>query len=373
MNIQQLAPQLASTCCVINGAFMTLEDVEKMGYDEFLYRSKINMPLRLYKYFSNAENDKEGSKVNYSMIALKNNTVYMQSPSLFDDVYDSEINIDYYDYHKYRLLEYCRRCGLPVDESKTIENIGIELLKAIQESVEKNKDFDHIFTVSPTSEIESMSNEIFINKIEIGLSENQDIGQVVSKIISEEYQEYMEELRNTFRISCFATTPYSQLMWGKYADCHNGFCIEYTVLPNDEKYKDLFYNLFPMVYCKTRPNITKELVEWKDRNKNKEYLWDIYFNGALRKSIDWAFQNEWRLLLPLSERNGDNCNVEFFPITRVYLGNRMQSEKRKEIIDFCNNKGIPYIGVQRNPNIYEMQECSLKCEDCVNFMDSGKK
>lgn len=274
MNIQQLAPQLASTCCVINGAFMTLEDVEKMGYDEFLYRSKINMPLRLYKYFSNAENDKEGSKVNYSMIALKNNTVYMQSPSLFDDVYDSEINIDYYDYHKYRLLEYCRRCGLPVDESKTIENIGIELLKAIQESVEKNKDFDHIFTVSPTSEIESMSNEIFINKIEIGLSENQDIGQVVSKIISEEYQEYMEELRNTFRISCFATTPYSQLMWGKYADCHNGFCIEYTVLPNDEKYKDLFYNLFPMVYCKTRPNITKELVEWKDRNKNKEYLCD---------------------------------------------------------------------------------------------------
>ena len=373
MNIQQLAPQLASTCCVINGAFMTLEDVEKMGYDEFLYRSKINMPLRLYKYFSNAENDKEGSKVNYSMIALKNNTVYMQSPSLFDDVYDSEINIDYYDYHKYRLLEYCRRCGLPVDESKTIENIGIELLKAIQESVEKNKDFDHIFTVSPTSEIESMSNEIFINKIEIGLSENQDIGQVVSKIISEEYQEYMEELRNTFRISCFATTPYSQLMWGKYADCHNGFCIEYTVLPNDEKYKDLFYNLFPMVYCKTRPNITKELVEWKDRNKNKEYLWDIYFNGALRKSIDWAFQNEWRLLLPLSEKNGDNCNVEFFPITRVYLGYRMQSEKRKEIIDFCNNKGIPYIGVQRNPNIYEMQECSLKCEDCVNFMDSGKK
>lgn len=160
MNIQQLAPQLASTCCVINGAFMTLEDVEKMGYDEFLYRSKINMPLRLYKYFSNAENDKEGSKVNYSMIALKNNTVYMQSPSLFDDVYDSEINIDYYDYHKYRLLEYCRRCGLPVDESKTIENIGIELLKAIQESVEKNKDFDHIFTVSPTSEIESMQDLI---------------------------------------------------------------------------------------------------------------------------------------------------------------------------------------------------------------------
>ena len=303
MNIQQLAPQLASTCCIINGAFMILEDVEKMRYDEFSYRSKINMPVKLYKYFPNKENiDKDGSKINYSLLALRNNTVYMQSPSLFDDVYDSEINIDYFEYHKYRLIEYCRRCGLSVDSGKTTEDIGTELLKVILESVERNKDFKHIFTVAPTSEMESLSNEIFINKIMIGLSENQDIGQVVSKIISEEYHEYMEELRNSFRISCFATTPYSQLMWGgAYADCHNGFCLEYTVLPNDEKYKDLFYNLFPMVYCKTRPNITKELVEWKDRNKTKEYLWDIYFHGALRKSIDWAFQNEWRLLLPLSE------------------------------------------------------------------------
>ena len=40
MSIQQLAPQLASTCCVVNGVFMTLEEVEKMGYDEFSYRSK---------------------------------------------------------------------------------------------------------------------------------------------------------------------------------------------------------------------------------------------------------------------------------------------------------------------------------------------
>lgn len=47
MSIQQLAPQLASTCCVVNGVFMTLEEVEKMGYDEFSYRSKINMPLKL--------------------------------------------------------------------------------------------------------------------------------------------------------------------------------------------------------------------------------------------------------------------------------------------------------------------------------------
>lgn len=72
MSIQQLAPQLASTCCVVNGVFMTLEEVEKMGYDEFSYRSKINMPLKLYKYFPNNESiDNGGKKVNYSLFCLK--------------------------------------------------------------------------------------------------------------------------------------------------------------------------------------------------------------------------------------------------------------------------------------------------------------
>jgi hypothetical protein len=370
MNAQQLAPQLAATCCIVNGAFLTLEEVGKMGYDEFSFRSKINMPLKLYKYFPNKEIvEKDGNKVNYSFLALKNNTVYMQSPSLFDDVYDSEINIDYYEYYKYRLIEYCRRSGLVVDDGRTIEEIGTEFLKLIINSYEINNDFKHIFTVNTDSEIERLENEIFENKIIIGLADNQDIGQVVSDIIAQEYQSYVEELKNTFRISCFATTPFSQLMWGGvYADCHNGFCIEYTVLPNDEKYKDIYYNLFPMVYCKTRSNITEELVKWNGKDKTKEYLWDIYFHGTLRKSIDWAFQNEWRLLLPLSERNGDDYNVKFFPITRVYLGNRMQREKRKEIIDFCNANNIPYVGVRRNPDVYEMQECSVKCESCSKFI-----
>jgi hypothetical protein len=30
MNAQQLAPQLAATCCIVNGAFLTLEEVGKM-------------------------------------------------------------------------------------------------------------------------------------------------------------------------------------------------------------------------------------------------------------------------------------------------------------------------------------------------------
>lgn len=33
----------------------------------------------------------------------------------------------------------------------------------------------------------------------------------------------------------------------------------------------------------------------KSENISDETLWNIYFHGTLRKSIDWNFQNEWRL------------------------------------------------------------------------------
>ena len=41
--------------------------------------------------------------------------------------------------------------------------------------------------------------------------------------------------------------------------------------------------------------------------------------------------------------------------------------KRKEIIDICHRKNIEYIGVKRNPRVYEMQDCEIKCEDCVEY------
>ena len=115
-----------------------------------------------------------------------------------------------------------------------------------------------------------------------------------------------------------------------------------------------------MIYCKIRPDMTSRLVVAKDKELSEELLWDIYSNGALKKSIDWAFQNEWRLLLPFRSANISDYNVKFFPITKVYLGCRMQPENRKEIIEICDRKNIPYIGVKRNPNLFDMQDYEIK-------------
>lgn len=69
LNFRQIAPQLSSSYCFVNGAFMTLDEVERMGYKEFSFRSKMHMPLKLYKYFPNVLTKEDRKEVNYSVQA----------------------------------------------------------------------------------------------------------------------------------------------------------------------------------------------------------------------------------------------------------------------------------------------------------------
>lgn len=366
-SINENLSEFMASYCIVNGAIMNLEEIQNMGCREFGLRAKTNMPIKLYKYFPNLSIDQNGKKVNYSLQALENNTVFMQTPSEFDDVYDSDISLDFYEYEYLRLIEYCRRCQISISSTLTTQEIGDAFIGELLQSFKSTKDFYAAFKKQPTSEIEKLSNEHFVLRLNLELN-NCGLGEALTKIIRQDFEDYSLKLKNTFRTSCFATTPYSQLMWGgAYANCHKGFCAEYTILPNQECYSEIYYNLFPMIYCKLRPNMTRRLVSMQDTKITEEGLWDIYFHGALRKSIDWAFQNEWRLLLPMRCKNVSDYNIKFYPITKVFIGNRMDIEDRRKIIDICKKRNIPYIGVTRNPNIFEMQDCAVKCEDCIKF------
>ena len=358
--LKAFTPELSLSSCVVNNDLMRLSDIQSMGYHEFWIRSKQFMPRKLYKYFPNTINNKSQ---NHSQEALKLNTVFLQSPSEYDDVYDSDIHIEYIDYEKLRLQEYCRRCGVEIFQHSSTQELGDQLIQRLYNVWQDTGSFDSAIVREPHSRLEDLSNKILFKRIQIELSKGFDLGQAVSNVIGIEYKEYVLQLKNTFKTACFTTTPYSQLMWSSYANQHHGFCIEYTVLSNNVNYTEIYHNLFPVVYCKVRPNMTERIVAYKDREPTEENIWDIYLHGALRKSGDWAYQNEWRLLLPLGKTSSDS-NVVFFPITKVFLGNRMKGDDRKEIIEICKSRDIPYIGVIRNPDYFEMQDCTIRCEDC---------
>ena len=343
---------------------MRLEDVQNMGCNEFALRSKINMPMKLYKYYPNVVKTVNHKRVNFSIQALKNNTVFMQTPSEFDDVYDSDIHIEYGDYERLRLKEYCGRCMIKTTADSPAQEMGEALLHRAFDLYQRDGSLDGLFSKEPISEMEKLSIELFRNRLLLKVHYGLDWGSALSNTLFEEYTEFCNQLKATFRTACFTTTPYSQLMWALYANNHKGFCVEYTVLPNEPQYQQIYLNLFPVVYCKTRPDMTKRIVDYQDKYPTEDNLWDIYLHGALRKSIDWAYQNEWRLILPMGKAEGTDYNMQFFPITKVFLGNRMQSRDRNRIIRICKQKGIAYTGVTRKPDLFEMEDCKILCEDC---------
>lgn len=351
--------------CIVCGNIMPLETIEQMGYEDFALTVKEKIPVKLYKYFPNKWEIQNNRPVNYSLIALKNNTVYMQSPDLFDDVYDSSIHIEWDDYAYLRLQEYCKRCQCTLSNKAEFGEMLYSLSNALWSTCNSNQNIYAAF--KGKNEIENLSNQVFANRVLIFLETTHDWNNAIINSLQEEYNEYVKNLQQTFRTTCFATTPFSQLMWGgSYADCHRGFCIEYTIQVKTEDLKKLYLNLFPMIYCSVRPNITKEIIEAKDTKMSEKNLWDIYFHGALRKSIDWAYQDEWRLLLPF-RKTDRNFNLPFFPISKVYLGNRMNKENRQEVIEICKQKGIPYIGVMKDHDKFQMKECNILCEECPNY------
>lgn len=154
-------------------------------------------------------------------------------------------------------------------------------------------------------------------------------------------------------------------MWAHYANCHKGFCIEYETPTYSNDSADIYHNLYPVVYTDSRKDLSQLSINWNASGKmTNDELWDFYKYCLLSKSLDWKYQQEWRLLSCGDLITDNNYNCRFFKIKKVYLGNQMPPDKRKEIIKICKDKGIPYVGMTITPNKFEMKDCENLCENC---------
>lgn len=369
--LQQVGPDFVQNFCVINGNIWPLEHIEKMGLNEYSARTIYSMPMKFYKYFDDKEDiskDDKTKKVNHSIEALISNEVFLNNPSAFDDVFDSEICVPWADFEAHRIKTYAQWCKCDCTPEMSTEDTANAFLMCLYETVQNDNTIESAFDVEGQEELVKLQVSLFSKRILYEKKKVNDWGIVLKNVLTEEYNRFTQDLQQMFRVACFTTTPMSQLMWGGYANEHKGFCLEYTV-STDKEYEDILHNIRPVIYCKTRRPVTAALLESYDHNLSMEALNDIYFNGVLRKSIDWAYQNEWRLLLPPQEHRQKGYLKKFFPITKVYLGNRMLPKRRKEIIAICKRKGIPYIGVTRSTDLFEMQECKELCENCPRLND----
>jgi hypothetical protein len=224
---------------------------------------------------------------------------------------------------------------------------------------EKNK--GKTFFRAGLSETEEFSDELLIRSL---FSENNpDLVFSLHKVLQKEYSGFVTSLKETFRIACFTSSPFSLAMWGgSYANESKGFCIEYSVDSRFPEYLKLCAHIFPVIYSVKRDDVTDLLVNCKDKRDSDEVFGARYFNGVLRKSIDWFMQDEWRLVFYHRNKEGDNYCCPFFKISKVYLGERMEESKQIEISSICKEKGIPCVGVEKDNEYFRLREKELHKE-----------
>lgn len=353
----------------IRGKPYTLTELENLTWDEFSVSNIQTMPARLYKYFPNTI-DVENER-NYSQEALENNTVFLQRPSLFDDPYDCTILIDEQEFAHYRLAYYANLCGLTVAPEWSLPQIVLEFSSYLSQSINKGKRLTDFFHAPEEStNLFGLQHEKFVLLFQIGLNNFQHSERVWEQAlywaIHQEYVEFRMGTIGKFRVSCFTESPCSMLMWAHYANNHQGFCIEYEVPLYAEPYIQIFHNLMPVIYSAKRIPVVEQCVRsLQPPGLTKDLLWNIYKYGLLMKSMEWKYQNEWRLVSCDNLLSGDQgYNCKFFKIRKVYLGNKMKYFDRLKIIEICKRQSISYAGITIVPDKYEMMSCTQLCENC---------
>ena len=354
----------------------TQEQIEKLTQMEFFNSNIHCMRNSFFKYFSNESSKNEkGEKQNHSLYALKNNTVFLSPPSNFDDPYDCNIYVDYNEFALRRICYYASLFGITVDNSWSYDEISTKIGNKVHDHFKEKGTNTPLFELSTENAIVSARQKII--QLSLGnewlatnLSENSNFKAIIDQVIGDEFKS-MQETANHFRVACFAQTPYSMLMWSHYSRNHQGFCIEYETPDYSEDNADIYHNLFPVIYTDTRTPLTELSINWETTgNLTDDDIWNIYKYGLLSKSIDWKYQQEWRLIFYDKQFKDENYNCKFFKIKKVYLGNRMSPKDRWETIRICQENNIPYTGVTIAPDQFKMGDCSILCEDCEKMKNT---
>ena len=135
-------------------------------------------------------------------------------------------------------------------------------------------------------------------------------------------------------------------MWSHYANKHFGFCLEYDFTHSMlMRYPDLNMAkimLLPVIYSEKRPLLSKMITDTKFKvqymrtKKIPNNVIESIIYGLLFKSLDWAYEHEWRII-------GINMNkptMKLPPARKLFLGANIEENTKSKLIEIANKKHI---------------------------------
>lgn len=127
-----------------------------------------------------------------------------------------------------------------------------------------------------------------------------------------------QEIKRSMGVFCASVDPRNRLMWAHYAAEDRGICIQLAPY-EDELFliarKMVYSNNFPTLVVPAPPKATQE-----------------YY---LHKSLDWAYEREWRVVLPIN-----SCSITLRPpsISAVILGARVKRETVEVVMSLMQER-----------------------------------
>lgn len=182
--------------------------------------------------------------------------------------------------------------------------------------------------------------------------------KIISNTANEIFKNLNTELIKNTRVLSLTKRASNLLMWGHYAQSHSGFVIEFNTADpffNQQRgEKDEFGYLREIIYQSQLPSI--------------DPLLSPYVNHFLVKSLDWAYEEEWRMLFPVaksvSKKIHDGKTYDLFPIPSstiksVILGCNCSTKLRESIHNLITSredyKHINFFQAVRSATKYEIE------------------
>lgn len=142
-------------------------------------------------------------------------------------------------------------------------------------------------------------------------------------------RESTADLKDWLAISCFSERKDSILMWSHYANKHKGFCACYNVR-DILSAKNL---LFPVWYREEKilPFCKGKVLTSNPRIKEI----------IIQKSLDWAYEKEWRIFKELDKKTDAGKVVENLKPKKIIIGACADEETKDRLYKIGKDKIIP--------------------------------
>ncbi|MCC8409324.1 DUF2971 domain-containing protein [Mucilaginibacter sp. UR6-1] len=292
--------------------FLDCVNPQDLRVEEAMQLKNKNLPTKLYKY---------RSATDYAIKNLATDTVWLNTPSEYNDPFEFA---EYIDFSKLQA---------PINGKAEVDIVADFATKyPVPQDVmmRARKAPDPLeFLIDYALGIEGRSKE----QISVFKS-------VMRQVIEDQYADVqqwkIDFMQEQMKVCSFCESHEQLLMWSHYADYHTGFCVEYNISlwPDEDIRKRLLY---PVIYQGHRYDATAHLMQNLIGNNGFNPLYAIISGST--KSIEWSYEKEWRFIFNIGGTfPKQNCRMDCQ--TKVFLGYRMAPERKSEIIAICNSRGI---------------------------------